>query len=178
MEALLAVAQEEVALEGTTGVQPLAMLVSLATSHPLQSAVPSVAGCCCCCCCWCHHCCPSCRSVHSGGDTPAGTQPGHCRRHHNHHHLLLPACAAAAGCALEKLWVLVEARLPLGGVTSLPPPLRQALWRQLRSDPHLTFLTQEQARCVRRGKACVLDGRVNRAHQHAPHKLAQVLDRS
>jgi hypothetical protein len=44
---------------------------------------------------------------------------------------------------VSRLWPLLQARLPLGGISTLPAVLRTAMWHALRSDGSLTFSTQD-----------------------------------
>lgn len=54
-----------------------------------------------------------------------------------------PLAPTHTGCSLPTLWQLLEARLPLDGVSVLLPVLKQHLWQQLRTDPSLILTTEE-----------------------------------
>jgi hypothetical protein len=49
----------------------------------------------------------------------------------------------STGCSLPQLWQLIEARLPLDGISQLLPVLKQHLWHQLRADASLLISTQQ-----------------------------------
>ncbi len=52
---------------------------------------------------------------------------------------------ARTGCKASDLWALLERRLPLGGITSLPSTLKQLLWESLlAAQDYLLFSDEER----------------------------------
>ncbi len=56
-------------------------------------------------------------------------------------HIIIPA---TTGVFVKDLWPLITDRLPVGGIQTLGPRIKQILWRYLRTEPaaveHLEFL--------------------------------------